>query len=177
MKHDSTTSTQVQAEAVLVPHAGWKYSGRLAAQTLKRVKIPHWAIIFAPQHRGGGAEWAVAPHQTWLLPGKNIEANLPLTEKMIQAVDFFAFDPVPHAQEHAVEILLPILARLAPETKITALAMSQSSWEMIRQGAAQFLRESPSEGRSRHQLPVFGISGFYIAGKHKSRAMRPARRK
>jgi len=138
MKHDSKKAASLRADAVLVPHAGWQYSGRLAAQTLKQVKIPHWAIIFAPQHRGGGADWAVAPHQTWLLPGKNIEANLPMTERMIQAVDFFAFDAVPHAQEHAIEVLLPILARLVPKTKISAVAMSMSSWEMIRRGAAQF---------------------------------------
>ena len=130
----------IQADAVMVPHAGWQYSGRLAAQTLKQVKIPPWVVILAPQHRGGGAEWAVAPHQTWRLPGKNVEADLPMTERMIQAVDFFAFDPVPHAQEHSIEVLLPILARLAPETKISAVVMSMSSWEMIRQGAAQFAK-------------------------------------
>ena len=143
MKHEpaktiSSPQSPVQADAVLVPHAGWQYSGRLAAQTFKRVKIPRWVIIFAPQHRGGGADWAVAPHQTWQLPGKNVEADLPMTERMIQAVDFFAFDAAPHAHEHAIEVLLPILARLAPETKISAIAMSMSSWETIRRGAAQF---------------------------------------
>ena len=128
----------IHADAVLVPHAGWVYSGKLAAQTLKRVEIPRWVILFAPQHRGGGAEWAVAPHQTWLLPGKNVEADLSMTNKMIQAVDFFAYDAAPHAQEHSIEVLLPILARLAPETKISAVAMAMSSWDMIRHGAAQF---------------------------------------
>jgi len=140
MTHDSIKqpSEKRQTDAVLVPHAGWQYSGKLAAQTLKQVKIPRWVIIFAPQHRGGGVEWAVAPHKIWLLPGKNVEANLAMTDRMIQAVDFFAYDAVPHAQEHAIEVLLPILARLAPETKISALAMSMTTWEMIRQGAAQF---------------------------------------
>jgi len=136
MTHKQTTT--LQADAVLVPHAGWMYSGKLAAQTFKRVTIPNWVIIFAPQHRGGGADWAVAPHHTWQLPGKNVEANLPMTEKMIQAVDFFAFDAVPHAQEHSIEVLLPILARLAPKSKISAVAMSMTPWEMIRRGAAQF---------------------------------------
>jgi len=131
-------SVPLQADAVLVPHAGWQYSGRLAAQTLKQVKIPRWVIIFAPQHRGGGTEWAVAPHQTWILPGKNVETNLPMTDRMIQAVDFFAYDSVPHAQEHSIEVLLPMLARLAPETKISAVVMAISSWKMIQQGAAQF---------------------------------------
>jgi len=139
MKHEPAGgNVPIQADAVMVPHAGWQYSGRLAAQTLKQVKIPRWVIILAPQHRGGGAEWAVAPHQTWKLPGKNVEANLPMTERMIQGVDFFAYDSVPHAQEHSIEVLLPILARLAPETKISAVAMTMSSWEMIRQGAVQF---------------------------------------
>ena len=141
MKHEQAkTFPPVPADAVLIPHAGWLYSGKLAAQTLKRVKIPDWVIIFAPQHRGGGVEWAVAPHRVWQLPGKHIEANLPMTDRMIQAVDFFAYDPIPHAQEHAVEVQLPILARLAPETKIAAVAMSMSSWDMIRQGAAQFAK-------------------------------------
>ena len=138
----------IQADAVMVPHAGWIYSGRLAAQTLKRVNVPSWVIIFAPQHRGGGEDWAVAPHQTWILPGKNVEANLPMTDRMIQAVDFFAYDAVPHAQEHSIEVLLPILARLAPETKISAVAMSISSWEMIQRGAAlfaQFLNSLPEK--------------------------------
>ncbi|MCL2006395.1 MAG: AmmeMemoRadiSam system protein B [Planctomycetaceae bacterium] len=136
----NNTKTLIQADAVLLPHAGWMYSGRLAAQTLKRVAIPRRAIIFAPQHRGGGAEWAVAPHQTWLLPGRNVEADLAMTDQMIQAVDYFAYDAAPHAQEHAVEVLLPILARLAPETKISAAVLAMSSWPMIQRGAVQFAK-------------------------------------
>jgi len=131
---------KIAADAILIPHAGWQYSGKLAARTFKRVQIPHWAIIFAPQHRGGGAEWAVAPYRAWHLPGKDVEANLPLTDQMIQAVDFFEYDPAPHAKEHSIEVLLPLLARFAPQTKISAVAMSMSSWEMIRQGAAQFAK-------------------------------------
>jgi AmmeMemoRadiSam system protein B len=140
MLASTDTSEKIAADAILIPHAGWQYSGKLAARTLKRVQMPPWAIIFAPQHRGGGAEWAVAPHQTWHLPGKDVEANLPLTDQMIQSVDFFEYDSAPHAQEHSIEVLLPILARFAPETKISAVAMSPSSWEIIRQGAAQFAR-------------------------------------
>jgi AmmeMemoRadiSam system protein B len=139
MKKTSTeTLPLVQADAVMVPHAGWQYSGRLAAQTFKRVNIPHWVIIFAPQHRGGGADWAVAPHKTWQLPGTSVEANMPMTEKMIQAVDYFTFDAAPHAQEHSIEVLLPIIARLSPKTTISAVAMYTSTWDTIRRGAAQF---------------------------------------
>lgn len=144
MTHHSVTVASYrplrEADAVLIPHAGWQYSGRLAAQTLKHVKIPPWVIIFAPKHRGGGVDWAVAPYKTWQLPGKNVETNLPMTDKMVNAVDYFAYDAVPHAHEHAIEVQLPILARLAPETNISAVVMSMSSWEMIALGAAQFAK-------------------------------------
>lgn len=132
--------TRTTANAVMIPHAGWQYSGRLAAQTLKQVVIPQRTVIFAPQHRGGGAEWAVAPHRIWELPGRNIEADILFAENMTAAVDFFAFDAAPHAGEHAVEVQLPILARLAPQTRINAVVMARSPWEMIRQGAAQFAK-------------------------------------
>jgi AmmeMemoRadiSam system protein B/AmmeMemoRadiSam system protein A len=124
--------------AVQVPHAGWVYSGHLAAQTFASVKIPDRVIIFAPKHRSGGGDWSVAPNRIWDLPGRHVESDIPFAEAMIDAVDLLTFDPVPHAQEHAIEVQLPILAKLAPQSKIVGLVMALSSWEMIRQGAAQF---------------------------------------
>ena len=51
--------------AVMVPHAGLVYSGRLAAETLRHVRIPETVIIIAPKHTRNGVEWAVAPHSVW----------------------------------------------------------------------------------------------------------------
>jgi len=124
--------------AVVVPHAGWIYSGRLAAQTLAQVKFSDRAIIFAPKHRPGGSDWAVAPNRTWKLPGGTIESDLDFAEKLIQSVDFLQFDAVPHAQEHAVEVQLPLIARLAPKTKIVGVVQAMTSWNMLAAGAAQF---------------------------------------
>jgi AmmeMemoRadiSam system protein B len=146
------------ASAVMIPHAGWQYSGRLAAQTLAQVNIPNRAIILAPKHRGGGADWAVAPNRIWNLPGQNIETDMKLAESLIQAVDFFEFDSTVHAQEHAVEVQLPILARLAPETKIVGLVMAVSSWEMIRRGAEQFAAFLESLSKEPSERPLLIIS-------------------
>ncbi|MDR1963691.1 MAG: AmmeMemoRadiSam system protein B [Planctomycetaceae bacterium] len=124
--------------AVLIPHAGWRYSGRLAAQTLAQAEIPKRVIILAPKHRGTGIDWAIAPNRIWNLPGRNVESDIAFAESMIHAVELFDFDAAAHEQEHSIEVQLPILAKLAPETRIVGLIMAISSWEMIRQGAAQF---------------------------------------
>lgn len=144
-----TPANRYRCAAALVPHAGWIYSGRLAAQTLAQIDMPSRAIIFAPKHRGGGASWAVAPNRLWSLPDRDIESDLDLAEAMIRAVDFFEFDAEAHAQEHSIEVQLPILARIAPKTQVVGVALAMSTWAMIQQAAAQFatflesLREPP----------------------------------
>ena len=137
MFHGASHSTSAYA-AVMVPHAGWIYSGRLAAQTLAQVKIPHRAIIFAPKHRPGGSDWSVAPNRIWKLPGAGVESDLDFAERIIQAVDFLQFDAVPHAQEHAIEVQLPLIARLAPKTKIVGIVQAMTSWNRLVAGASQF---------------------------------------
>ncbi|MDR0391589.1 MAG: AmmeMemoRadiSam system protein B, partial [Planctomycetaceae bacterium] len=124
--------------AVLVPHAGWRYSGQLAAATLSAVEIPERVIIFAPRHRAGGIDWAIAPNLYWELPDGCVESDLELAESIMRYVDLIDFDSVPHESEHAIEVQLPILRRLSPQTKVVGISMATSSWAMIQAGAAQF---------------------------------------
>jgi len=109
--------------AVMVPHAGWTYSGRLAAEVFSRVEIPPRVLIFAPQHRGGGAEWAVAPHETWSLPGRQVPSDPELARLLAQRVTGLKLDAAAHRQEHSIEVQLPILARLAPHAKVVGVAI------------------------------------------------------
>ncbi|MDR2641344.1 MAG: AmmeMemoRadiSam system protein B [Planctomycetaceae bacterium] len=124
--------------AVLVPHAGWRYSGQLAAATLAAVEIPERVIIFAPKHRAGGIDWAIAPNLYWELPDGQVESDLELAETIMRYVDLIDFDAIPHESEHAIEVLLPILRKLSPKTKIVGIVMATSSWAMIQAGALQF---------------------------------------
>jgi AmmeMemoRadiSam system protein B len=107
----------------MVPHAGWIYSGRLAAEVFSRVKIPERVIIISPKHNRDGADWAVAPHQTWSLPGGNVESDPELAQQLAEAVTDLELDAAAHAREHAIEVQLPILARLAPEARVVGIAV------------------------------------------------------
>ena len=110
----------------IVPHAGWVYSGRLAARVWQRLEIPSRVIIFCPKHRPGGAQWAVAPHRRWLFPGGSLEGDADLAVLLSEAVDHLELDATAHAQEHAIEVQLPILARLAPQTKVVGITIGHS---------------------------------------------------
>ena len=109
--------------AAMVPHAGWVYSGQLAARVWQRLEIPRQVIIFCPKHRSGGAQWAVAPHRRWLLPGGEIDSDPELAVRLSEAIDHLELDAWAHRQEHAIEVQLPILARLAPQTRVVGIAI------------------------------------------------------
>ncbi len=109
--------------AAMLPHAGLTYSGRLAAQVLKRLKIPRTVIVIGPKHTALGMDWAVAPHQTWMFPGGSLESDFLLARQLCQAIPGLEMDAAAHQREHAIEVELPLLARLAPETRVVGLAI------------------------------------------------------
>ncbi len=119
----------------MVPHAGWVYSGRLAAATLSRVLIPPQVIVLCPQHRAGGSRWAVAPHDIWLLPGCQVASDRQLASRLVESVDGLRLDAVPHRHEHAIEVQLPLLARLSPEVRVVGITVGGGSLsELLRFG-------------------------------------------
>ncbi|MBN2581273.1 MAG: AmmeMemoRadiSam system protein B [Pirellulales bacterium] len=111
----------------LTPHAGWTYSGRLAAAVWSRLQIPPQVIIFSPRHRPGGAAWAVAPHRRWLFPGGELASDPELAFRLSEAVEGLELDAVAHRQEHAVEVQLPLVARLAPECRVVGITIGGGS--------------------------------------------------
>jgi AmmeMemoRadiSam system radical SAM enzyme/AmmeMemoRadiSam system protein B/AmmeMemoRadiSam system protein A len=146
---DELLAGSAQAEAwpaAMVPHAALKFSGRVAAGVLKRVRIPPTVIAIGPKHTALGMDWAVAPHQTWDMPGLPVESDFMLARKLCQAVPGLEMDAAAHQGEHAIEVELPLLARLAPKTRVVGIAVGHASLDDCRRfaaGLAGLLRELP----------------------------------
>jgi AmmeMemoRadiSam system radical SAM enzyme/AmmeMemoRadiSam system protein B/AmmeMemoRadiSam system protein A len=140
--------------AALVPHAGLRFSGRVAADVLRRIKIPSHVIVIGPKHTPLGMEWAVAPHRTWALPGGAVSSDFVLARKLSQAIPGLELDAAAHQREHAIEVELPLIARLAPQTKVVGIALGHGDLEGCRrfaEGLADLLRE-------RDEMPLLLIS-------------------
>jgi len=89
--------------AVLVPHAGLSFSGRIAAAVFRRVAIPEVVIILSPKHTRTGMEWAVAPHDAWALPGATVASDLALASQLAAAIPDLHLDALAHEREHSIE--------------------------------------------------------------------------
>ena len=112
--------------AALAPHAGWIYSGRLAAAVLRPGADSRAGHHLLPAtsgdwaHLGRGAVWR------WLIPGGAVEGDPELAAQLAAAVTDLHLDARPHEQEHAIEVQLPILARLAPQARVVGITVGDA---------------------------------------------------
>jgi AmmeMemoRadiSam system radical SAM enzyme/AmmeMemoRadiSam system protein B/AmmeMemoRadiSam system protein A len=135
-----------QWAAAMVPHAGLIYSGQLAAAVLNRLAIPRLVLVLGPKHTRQGVRWAVAPHETWAIPGATVPSDPALARTLAAAIPGLQLDAAAHQNEHAIEVELPLLARLAPTSRVVGLAIGGGDWEHCRQfahGLADIIRGLP----------------------------------
>jgi len=114
--------------AAMAPHAGLRFSGKVAGAVFRRLAIPSTVIIIGPKHTPHGMDWAVAPCKQWTIPGAKIDADPALAKRLTEAVPGLELDAAAHQQEHAIEVELPFLARLAPQARVVGIALGQTSY-------------------------------------------------
>ncbi len=145
--------------AALVPHAGWIYSGRLAAATLNRLEISETVVVFAPKHRAEGADFAVMPAGRWDVGGgESVPSDPDFVERFVAAVPPFRKDAVAHRREHAVETLVPLIARRNPQAKIVGAVIGRSTVDELVTAATKFAEFLQNEEKSGRKAPLILIS-------------------
>ena len=122
--------------AALIPHAGLIYSGRIAADVLRRIEFPETIIMIGPKHTPEGVDWAVSPHASWLLPGGKIPSDPELVNVLADKIDGLELDAAAHQQEHAIEVELPLIAKFAPNSKVVGIAIGPTNFERCQAFAA-----------------------------------------
>lgn len=144
-----------RALAVMVPHAGLRYSGAVAADAWRSVEIPKSVIVISPKHTPAGVNWAVCPFERWRLSSSVAFAGDPeLARALVEKVPGLQLDVAAHEQEHGIEVHLPILERVAPDARIVGVALLGGTWPEI-EAAAEGLAEVM---RSAEEPPLLVIS-------------------
>ncbi|MEI7943074.1 MAG: AmmeMemoRadiSam system protein B [Candidatus Riflemargulisbacteria bacterium] len=132
----NTTKTISAPKAIIVPHAGYIYSAKVAAYGYKQLEKENikTAIILGPAHKTFHQGLAI-PIETELqtpLGILNVDAN-----KISQLLSSNAFilDSKPHYQEHSLEVQFPFIKMLLPECKIIPISVGMIDNVLMAKGA------------------------------------------
>ncbi len=118
-----------KALAVVVPHAGYAYSGRVAGAVYGRVDVPRDVVLLCFNHHGAGSDFAVWPEGAWRTPLGDVPVNAELARAVKEAFLPADFDEAGHLDEHSGEVQVPFLQRVRPDVKIVPVALSAGPGE------------------------------------------------
>jgi len=101
--------------ACVVPHAGYVYSGPVAAHSYLHVSSlpdPEVIVIIAPNHYGIGSGVSTYDGGAWETPLGRMTVDEEGAKKLARAAGIVDFDPEAHRMEHSLEVQLPFLQKL-----------------------------------------------------------------
>lgn len=124
-------------QAVIVPHAGYVFSGLVAASAFLRVpEDAHYDNIFllGPSHYVAfeGASIATA-FDAYRTPLGDVPVNRELCKKIEASSDVFTYNPAAHDREHCLEVQLPFLQyRLKTMPKIVPIIIGTQDFASLK---------------------------------------------
>ena len=138
----------------VVPHASFGASGWVAAHVyhaLARDGFPEAFIIIGPNHQGFGSTYSLTS-EDFMTPLGKTRTDVELVRRLRRWMDD---EPFSHQFEHSVEIQLPFIQYMSPETPFVPILMSLQDYD-----TAVGLGQAISEAIQGRDVVVIASSDF-----------------
>lgn len=125
-------SPERHVRAAVVPHAGYPYSGPIAARVYARIAVerpPATTLILGVDHHGSGAPAALSD-RAWRTPLGPTEVDHDLVRRLADQPPI-TIDESAHAAEHSIEVQLPFLEYVLPRPRFVPLMVRFDTFEFL----------------------------------------------
>jgi AmmeMemoRadiSam system protein B len=142
----------------LVPHAGWTFSGALAALVFAAVKRRRGTVgtfvICGAAHGYFGSQPAVDGSDAWETPLGTTQIDASLRQALLDR-DVVVADSSAHRREHSIEVQVPFLQHLFPDARIVPIIVpaNESALGLGKALAEVYLVHSRLEGSQSSNPP------------------------
>lgn len=105
-----------EIKGIIAPHAGYLYSGPVAAHSYFRVAedgLPETFLILCPNHTGMGSGVSTMSEGQWETPLGMVDIDSEFTAELMHNAPIIDSEPSAHIQEHSCEVQIPFLQYIA----------------------------------------------------------------
>ena len=98
--------------SVVAPHAGYMYSGHIAAHAYHQLAgepKPEKIVIICPNHTGMGGILSVSQAEYWDTPLGRVPVDMDLQKRLMDELRLVDMNDMAHMREHSIEVQLPFL--------------------------------------------------------------------
>ncbi len=113
---------KLKVKACIVPHAGYVYSGHVAAAIFSGIEIPKKILILGVRHQPVGERLAIVSHGQWKTPLGDVTIDRALGMRLRGACPELQEDELAHSREHSLEVEIPFLQVLEPDFQFVPIA-------------------------------------------------------
>ncbi len=136
-----------EAKGILVPHAGYIYSGDVAGKVYSSIYLPDIFIILNPNHTGKGADIAIMNEGEWGTPLGEAKIDNILANKIIENFNEIKIDHRAHDIEHSGEVQLPFIQYLKEHFTFVPICIKEIQYDKIRKVAYAIYNAIISRGK------------------------------
>lgn len=147
-----SSGKKTPAIACIVPHAGYMYSGQVAAAVFSRLELPASCIVLGPNHTGRGHPLAIMTEGTWRTPLGEMSIDSDLAKKLIQEFPALSEDSAAHRLEHSIEVEIPFLQVRRPGVEFVPITIGTGQLVLLEQlgtTLAEVLKKEEAAGADR----------------------------
>ncbi|MEO5361431.1 MAG: AmmeMemoRadiSam system protein B [Nitrospirota bacterium] len=121
---------------IISPHAGFIYSGAVAAAVYSTIEFPDTFILIGPNHTGLGGKFSMMSSGQWEVPTHTFDIDEELGNALLNT-GIFKEEHSAHRFEHSLEVQLPFIAHFSKTVKIVPItAMGLDAQECKAAGEA-----------------------------------------
>ncbi|MEM0504812.1 MAG: AmmeMemoRadiSam system protein B [Sulfolobales archaeon] len=134
----------------VVPHAGYMYSGPIAAHAYYRIAaegLPDTFIVLGPNHTGIGTAVSIYDRGIWSTPLGDVEVDSDLASEILKHSNYVDVNYDAHKYEHSIEVQLPFLQYLFKNFKIVPIVIAYQVPEIAKDLARSLVNASRKLGR------------------------------
>jgi AmmeMemoRadiSam system protein B len=127
LKNYQVPKEPAKAVGGIVPHAGWAFSGAVAAKVFKCISAktdPDTFILLGAVHTWKPRGNSIYSRGSWSTPLGNVQIDEQVAEALIEVLGKDIIEaPEAHEGEHSLEVQVPFIKHLCPEAKIVPIAI------------------------------------------------------
>lgn len=120
---DVKLKTNNRIAGAIVPHAGYAYSGNVAAHVFKSLPKYDIVVILGTNHTGVGERVAVSV-DSWETSFGIVEIDAEIAASIVKNCEVAHYDDLAHMYEHSIEVMLPFLQKVMGGFKLVAISVS-----------------------------------------------------
>jgi AmmeMemoRadiSam system protein B len=129
---------------LIVPHAGYRYSGEVAGKAYAALSGQSdrfvRAVVLAPSHTVGMDGVALAPHSGLQTPLGTVDVDRGACSELERVAKGIVVNSAQaHAREHSLEVQLPFLQAVLPQVKLVPAVCGKMGHRRIWQAADAFV--------------------------------------